>query len=192
MNRVVAVAFWLRCHSPFAFSSPTDLVDTLWSARTDGELVGVVEELAALKAVIAAVEAGVVAETDLRGIAKTRLHHGSTGDWLTHLGGMRRGQGRRVVVRAHALTTTQETTRQGSVDAVVSPEQADVILATVESLPSDPVLRARARRSWSTTPGRWLPPSWPRPGVTWSRSSTPTPKSGVWSVSSPVRNVPHT
>jgi hypothetical protein len=60
---------------------------------------------------------------------------------------MRRGQGRRVVVRAHALTTTLtttlEATRQGLVDAVVSPEQADVILATVETLPTSPVLRAK-------------------------------------------------
>jgi hypothetical protein len=40
----------------------TDLVDTLWVGRTDGELSGVVEEIQALRSALAAVEAGAVAE----------------------------------------------------------------------------------------------------------------------------------
>lgn len=82
----------------------TGLVPTLWSAQSDEELVGTVEEIARLRAGLAAVEAGAVAEIEARGTAKTLLHHGSTADWLTHLGGLRRGEGRRIVARAGALT----------------------------------------------------------------------------------------
>src|ERR1700748_3003901 len=79
-------------------------VETLWSARSDGDLVQVVEEAAKLRSVLAAVEAGAVAEADARGVARVKLHYTSTGDWLTHLGGLRKGAGRRVVERARALT----------------------------------------------------------------------------------------
>ncbi|MGI8523972.1 MAG: hypothetical protein ACR2K3_11790, partial [Nocardioides sp.] len=63
---------------------------TLWAAQTDQELVGTVEEVARLRATLAAVEAGAVAEVEARGTAKHVLRYGSTGDWLTHLGGLRR------------------------------------------------------------------------------------------------------
>ncbi len=79
---------------------------TLWSARSDDELISVVEQAQRLSSVLAAVEAGAVAEADLRGLAKDKLHYGSTGDWLTHTGGLRRGEGKRRVVRAHALDRT--------------------------------------------------------------------------------------
>ena len=48
-----------------------------------------------LTSALAAVEAGAVAEADARDLAKQRLHYGSTGDWLTHIGGLRRGEGKR-------------------------------------------------------------------------------------------------
>src|SRR4051812_37460670 len=70
-----------------------ELAETLWSARTDDELVEVVEQVQQASAVLAAVEAGALAETDARGVAKQSLHFGSTGDWLTHVGGLhRRGE----------------------------------------------------------------------------------------------------
>jgi hypothetical protein len=120
-----------------------DLVDTLWASRSDGELIGVVEELQGLKSVIAAVEAGAVAEVEARGIAKTVLHYDSTADWLTHAGGLRRGEGRRVVARAEALTTTMSRTLTALVDGGVSPEQASVIVGAVDTLPTNPTLRAQ-------------------------------------------------
>ena len=60
----------------------------------------------------AAIEAGAVAEADARELGKQKLAYGSTGDWLTHLGGLRKGEGRRIVARAHALTGPLEATRE--------------------------------------------------------------------------------
>ena len=55
-------------------------------------------------AALAAVEAGAVAEVEARDLATQGLRFGSTGDWLTHTGGLRRGEGKQRVVRAKALT----------------------------------------------------------------------------------------
>src|SRR6478609_9552395 len=79
------------------------VAETLWSARSDDELISVVEQAQVLSSVLAAVEAGAVAEADVRGLAKERLHYGSTGDWLAHTAGLRRGEGKKRVVRAKAL-----------------------------------------------------------------------------------------
>jgi hypothetical protein len=76
-----------------------DLDATWWTNQPDDDLVDVVEQLSQLRAVAAAVEAGAVAEADARELGKTRLAYGSTGDWLTHLGGPRKGEGRRIVAR---------------------------------------------------------------------------------------------
>jgi hypothetical protein len=120
-----------------------ELADRLWSAQPDQDLIETVEQAETLRSALAAVQAGALAEVDVRGIAKTVLAYWSSGEWLTHLGAMRRGQGHRMVLRAHALTTTLEATRQGLVAGVVSTEQADVIVATVETLPTSAVLRAK-------------------------------------------------
>ena len=96
------------------------------------------------RSALAAVQAGAVTEADARDLGKTRLHYGSTGDWLTHLGGLRKGEGRRVVARAHALTGPLAV-HPGSrwPTAPCSPEQADVIVKAVDALPSGTVVRAR-------------------------------------------------
>jgi hypothetical protein len=120
-----------------------ELVDILWGARSDGELLGVVEEVQALRSALVAVEAGAVAEVEVRGVAKTVLHYGSTADWLTHVGGLRRGEGRRVLARAEALTSTMTQTMAALTDGEVSPEQASVIVTVVDALPSDQALRAQ-------------------------------------------------
>ena len=120
-----------------------DLDATWWTNQTDDELVGVVEQLAQLRAVAAAIEAGAVAEADARDLGKAKLHYGSTGDWLTHLGGLRKGEGRKIVARGHALTGPLEATRVAMAAGAVSPEQADVIVKSVDALPSGPAVRTR-------------------------------------------------
>jgi Domain of unknown function (DUF222)/HNH endonuclease len=116
------------------------LAEVLWAARADGELVEVVAAVAGLRAVLAGVEAGAVAEIQARGAAK-RLGWASTADWLTHVGGLRRGAGRRVVRRAQALTTDRAETRAALAAGELSSEQADVVLEAVEALPTAPLLR---------------------------------------------------
>lgn len=122
------------------------LAEVLWSAQTDDELVGVVDQVARLRAVLAAVEAGVVAEVEARGVAKSGLHFCSTADWLTHVGGLRRGDGCRVVTRAQALTGALTATRRALVEGVVSPDQADVIVAALDALPSGDLVRRRGEQ----------------------------------------------
>jgi len=56
------------------------LTEVLWGARSDGEVVEMIEQVQALKASLAAVEADVVAEAEARQVAKKVLHYGSTGD----------------------------------------------------------------------------------------------------------------
>jgi hypothetical protein len=124
-----------------------ELAELLWSGQSDDEVVDVVTEVARLKATLAAVEAQAVAEFEARDLAKKRLHVGSTGDWLTHLGGLRRGEGKRLVRRAVALTGPLEKTRQRMVEGVVSPEQADVIVRSIADLPGAPALRRRAEKT---------------------------------------------
>ena len=106
-----------------------------------------VEQLAQLRAVAAAIEAGAVAEADARDLGKQKLAYGSAGDWLTHLGGLRKGEGRRVVARAHALTGPLAATREAMAKGTVSPEQADVIVKAVEALPSGTAVRARGEQT---------------------------------------------
>src|SRR4051812_32115959 len=124
-----------------------ELDATWWTSQCDDDLIGVVEQLAQLRAVTAAVEAGVVAEADHRDLGKTRLAYGSTGDWLTHLGGLRKGEGRRLVARAHALTGPLAATRAAMVAGTVSPEQADVIVTSIDALPSGTAVRTRGEQA---------------------------------------------
>ena len=119
----------------------------MYAARSDDDLVATVELTAELRAALAAVETGVVAEDDHRDLAKTRLAYGSTGDWLTHLGGLRKGDGRRVVARAHALTGPLGVTREAMAAGTVSPEQADVIVKSTEALPVGEAVRGRGEQA---------------------------------------------
>ncbi len=88
-----------------------DLDATWWTHQTDDDLVATVELVEQARAALAAVQAGAVAEADHRDVGKQKLAYGSTGDWLTHLGGLRKGEGRRIVARAHALTGPLAATR---------------------------------------------------------------------------------
>jgi hypothetical protein len=120
-----------------------DLDGTWWTNQSDDDLVATVELVEQARSALSAVQAGVVAEADARDLAKQKLHYVSTGDWLTHLGGLRKGEGRRVVARAHALTGPLEATRRAMTAGTVSPEQADVIVKAVDALPSGTAVRAR-------------------------------------------------
>ena len=130
------------------------LAEVLWSARSDDELVDVVGQVQQLTSALAAVEAGAVAEADARDLAKQRLHYGSTGDWLTHVGGLRRGEGKQRVVRARALTGPLARTMRGLVEGTVSPGQADIIVRAVQDLPSGDLVRRRGEKVLVTQAGR--------------------------------------
>lgn len=119
------------------------LTEVLWAARTPTALVETVEALTVLEAQIAGVKARTVAEIDTQGIAKSQLHWGSTGDWITHLAGLRRGEGRRLVAQAHQLVTERTETLAALDQGVISPTQAGVVLASVDDLPGNPMLRRR-------------------------------------------------
>ena len=137
-----------------AVAALRDVAEILWSARSDDELVDTVDLVQQLVAVAAGVEAGAVAEADARDLAKGKLHYGSTGDWLTHVAGLRRGEGKRRVVRAKALTGPLGRTWRGLVEGTVSPEQADIIVRSVEQLPSGELVRARGEKLLVTEAGR--------------------------------------
>ena len=135
--------------------------------------------VAQASAALAVVEAGAVVEADTRDSPRRQLHYGSTGDWLTHLGGLRHGEGKRRVRRAHALCGPMTRTRDGLVAGTVSPVQAEVIVAAVHDLPPGECGPA----SWGEGPGRPGRASErlrPRPGraARRPRSSTPTPPTG--------------
>src|SRR6476619_1206141 len=74
-----------------------EAAEVFFAAQPDGELVAVVEQVQAARSALAAVEAGAIAEADVRGTAKDQLAYGLSGDWLTHRGGLRKGEGRRIV-----------------------------------------------------------------------------------------------
>ena len=176
-----------------AVAAVRGLAETLWSARSDDELVEVVGRVQQLTSALAAVEAGAVAEADARDLAKQRLHYGSTGDWLTHTGGLRRGEGKRRVVRARALTGPLARTLQGLVDGTVSPGQADLIVRAVDDLPSGDLVRRRGEKvlvRQAGQPGRLR--ARPRRDGTWPRWSTPTPSTAASKPRWSGRNAPPT
>jgi hypothetical protein len=119
------------------------LDSTWWAHQSDDVLIAVVEQLEQVRSALGAVQAGAVAEADSRDLGKRRLHYGSTGDWVTHVGGLRKGEGRRIVYRAHALTGPLIATREAMTAGQVSPEQADVIVRSIDALPSGQAVRVR-------------------------------------------------
>ena len=70
-----------------------EVAEALWAAQPEEDLVAVVERVAELRSVLAAVEAGAVVEVEQRGLARQVLHHVGTAAWLDHAGGLRRGEG---------------------------------------------------------------------------------------------------
>src|SRR3954447_4616297 len=129
-----------------AVAAVRDLAETLWSARSDDELVEAVAQLGRLASAAAVVEAGAVVEVDARDLAKQKLHYASTGDWLTHVGGLRHGEGKHRVRQAQALCGPMTRTRDALVAGVVSPAQAQVIVTSVDDLPPGGWARRRGEK----------------------------------------------
>jgi len=117
------------------------LDETLWAARSDGDLIETIEALEAMRSEVAALQAHALAEIDHRDLPKKQLGWGSTADWFTHLAGLRRGQGKRAVDHAHQLTGQRPATLAGLTSGAISPEQATVVLDTIDHLPTAPTLR---------------------------------------------------
>lgn len=130
------------------------LSGSLWSARTNGELVAGVEELQQLKARTAALEAELLAEVDVRGVAKKELSWGSTVDWFTHLAGTTRRGGKRVVVHAKLLVGERTATLDALRAGTVSPDQAGVIVDAIERLPMAGHVRRRGEQVLIEEAGR--------------------------------------
>ncbi len=151
-----------------------ELDEVMWAARSDSDLVGTVEEVQVLRAQLAALEAVVLAEVDARDLAKQCLGWGSTGDWYTHLAGVRRGQGRRVVDQARQLAGDRSATLSALREGAISPDQAGVVLDAVDRLPSRTGSATAANGCCWRKPSGSTPPTWPGPDGTWPRSSTPT------------------
>ena len=129
-----------------AVAAVRDLAETWWSGRSDDELIEVVALVQQATSALAAVEAGAVVEVDARDLAKTKLHYGSTGDWLTHLGGLRHGEGKKRVSHAHALCGSLNRTREALLAGTVSPTQAEAIVRSVADLPSGDWVRRRGEK----------------------------------------------
>jgi hypothetical protein len=123
-----------------------EVAEALWAAQPEEDLVAVVEQVAELRSVLAAVEAGAVVEVEQRGLARQVLHHVGTAAWLDHAGGLRRGEGKRALVRAEALTGPLAATRAALVAGEVSPQQVDVIVSSLDRLPSGDLVRRRGER----------------------------------------------
>jgi hypothetical protein len=118
------------------------LAETLWAARSPGELLDTVRELEALRGCLDAVLAAVVEEVAATGAAAAE-QWASTGDFLTHAAGARRGYGPVLVRWARALPGLPATAA-GMLAGRVSREQAVVIARAVRLLPAEARLRAAA------------------------------------------------
>src|SRR3954451_15074239 len=129
-----------------AVAAVRELAETWWSARSDDELFELVAQLGRLVSAAAAVGAGAVVEVDARDLAKQKLHYASTGDWLTHLGGLRDGEGKHRVRQAQALCGPMTRTREALGAGAVSPAQAQVIVGSVDALPPGEWARRRGEK----------------------------------------------
>ncbi len=113
---------------------------------SDDDLVQGLAAVQTLKGAVAALETRLLAEADLRDLARKSLHWGSTSDWFTHLAGLTRREGRRAVTHAQQLVAdlpeTLEAMRRGETSAT----QAAVICDAVDTLPSSPALRSRGEQ----------------------------------------------
>ncbi|HEX5089407.1 MAG TPA: DUF222 domain-containing protein [Nocardioides sp.] len=123
------------------------LDDRLVTGFSDAELVDGLAAVQELKGQLSALEAELLAEADLRDLARKRLHWGSTADWFTHLAGLSRREGRRAVVHARQLVTERQRTLEALRRAEVSADQAGIICDAVDTLPSSPTLRARGEQA---------------------------------------------
>ena len=121
----------------------SDRLPAVWS---DDELLEGMSAVQRLRGAADALELSMLAEVDVRGLPKRRLHWGSTADWFTHLVGGFRRDGRRKVRLARAMTSDYPATLDAVREGNTSMTQAAVIVDAVETLPTSPVLRAEAEQ----------------------------------------------
>ena len=118
--------------------------DSLWAARGADELMDVVAEVEALKTTLAALELGAVRELEATGAVKP-VGWASTQDYVTHVAGGHKGTGPATVRLAVAVDQPPlEPVGQAMVDGWLSEQKAHAIERTVDALPGDPDVRARA------------------------------------------------
>jgi hypothetical protein len=113
----------------------------------DDELVAGLAAVQTLKGELAALEARLLADADLRDLARKQLHWGSTADWFTHLAGLTRREGRRAVAHALQLIDERPATLEALRRGEASPAQASIVCDAVDTLPSSPVLRERGEQT---------------------------------------------
>ena len=121
------------------------LGQTLWAARAGAELVDMVRALERLRSVLDAVELGVIAEVHATGAA-AGAGWASTRDFVTAVTGGRKGEGRRLVALATAVTGERSATGAALGAGAISRAQAEAVLAAVDRLPANPGLRAAAEQ----------------------------------------------
>ena len=120
--------------------------DRLPAAWSDDELLEGMSAAQRLRGAADALELRMLAEVDVRELPRKRLHWGSTADWFTHLTGGFRRDGRRRVRHARALATDYTATLDGGACGETSLTQAGVVCEAVETLPTNPALRAEAEQ----------------------------------------------
>jgi len=119
------------------------LADTLWAARTPGELMGTVAEIEALKTTLDAIELHAVRELEATNAVKP-LGWASTQDYVTAVAGGHKGTGPAVVRLATAVDRPLlAPVGEGMRDGWLSTAKAHVIERAIDALPGDPDLRAR-------------------------------------------------
>ncbi len=123
----------------------SQLDDTWWALRPAGELLATMRGLERLRSVLDWVQLQVAAEIDHAGAARTE-GWASTKDYLTAVGGGRKGAGRRTLALAEALTGDREQTGLALGRGDLSRAQAEVITTTVDRLPVNPALRQAAEQ----------------------------------------------
>jgi hypothetical protein len=137
-------------------ASPPEVVDavidtvvelgtTLWAARPPSELLQTVKAVERLKSVLLAAELQVVAEIEATRAAASE-GWASTRDFVTAVSGGRKGEGRRLVSMAKAVTTERAATGAALASGSISRAQAEVVVEAVDRLPVDPDLREAAEQ----------------------------------------------
>ena len=118
--------------------------DRLPAGWSDDELLEGMAAVQRLRGAVDALELSMLAEVDVRELPKRRLQWASTADWFTHLTGGFRRDGRRRVRLARAMTTDYTATLEAVRSGDASLPQAGVICEAVDTLPTNPALRAEA------------------------------------------------
>ncbi len=141
----------------FAPSSPVAVVEdaralvaglgeTLWAARTPVDLLAVVTGIEKLRSTMDAVELAVIAEVEATDAAKVD-GWASTKDFVTAVAGGHQGAGSAAVTLARAVASDRARTGQALAAGAISRAQAQVIVRTIDELPTRAGLRAAAEEA---------------------------------------------